>query len=78
MYYFSIKINIIGSHRKVDLWIITSTVLNSCKFMIFSYCKCDNDSYDMFRMQVIDLARNGKEVSEPNKCTNHDQHKETM
>lgn len=33
--------------------------------MIFSYSKCDNDSYDVFRFQVIDLARNGKEVSEP-------------
>jgi len=26
----------------------------------------------MFRMQVIDLARNGKEVSEPKKYRNHE------
>jgi len=46
--------------------------------MIFSYCKCDNDSYDTFRMQVIDVARNGKVVSEPNKYRNHDQRKEII
>lgn len=30
----------------------------------------------MFRMKVIDLTRNGKEVSEPNIYRNHNQHKE--
>lgn len=63
----------------MNLWIITSTVLNSLKFVFFSYyLKSDSDSYDMFRMQVIDMARNGKEVSEPYKYRNHDQHKEIV
>jgi len=32
----------------------------------------------MFRMQVIDLAGNGKEVSEPKKYRNYDEHKEVI